>query len=92
MVDGAHAYHQFVVRSPDREAFRERLRAGGVGTLVHYPRAMHQHPAYTALGAGRELGTSEALAREVVSLPLYAELTDEEVDIVVAEARRSATA
>ncbi|MBV8079327.1 MAG: DegT/DnrJ/EryC1/StrS family aminotransferase [Actinobacteria bacterium] len=78
-----HAYHLYVVRSADREALRRRLADAGVETLVHYPRAVHQHPAYAALGhAG--LGESERLAAEVVSLPLYAELTDAEADAVAA--------
>jgi dTDP-4-amino-4,6-dideoxygalactose transaminase len=89
---GTHAYHQFVIRSPDRARLRERLHVAGVATLVHYPRAVHQHPAYAALGEGRELATSEALAREVVSLPLYPELTDEEAAFVIAEVHRSASA
>ena len=76
-----HARHLYVVRSPDRDGLRGRLGARGIETLVHYPRAVHQHPAYAALGhAG--LGESERLAAEVVSLPLYAALRDDEVDAV----------
>jgi dTDP-4-amino-4,6-dideoxygalactose transaminase len=77
--------HLFVVRVPRRDAFRERLAAVGVETLVHYPRAIHEHPAYARL-ARPGLETSERLAREVVSLPLYPELTDEEAEAVIAAA------
>jgi dTDP-4-amino-4,6-dideoxygalactose transaminase len=76
-----HAYHLYVVRSPERDELRRRLAARGIETLVHYPRAVHQHPGYAGL-ARAGLGASERLAAEVLSLPLYAELTDEEADAV----------
>lgn len=81
--DGMHAYHLFVVRVPERATFRAQLADAGVETLVHYPRAVHEHSAYTHLARHGRLETSEQLAREVVSLPLYPELTDGEVDAVI---------
>jgi dTDP-4-amino-4,6-dideoxygalactose transaminase len=51
---------------------------------VHYPRAIHQQPAYRELGEDRDLRTSERLAAEVVSLPIYPELTDAEIEAVSA--------
>ena len=77
-----HAYHLYVIRSRDRDALRQRLAERGVETLVHYPRAIHQHPGYARL-ARPGLDVSERLAAEVLSLPLYAELTNAEVDAVV---------
>ena len=79
------ADHLFVVRAADRDAYRARLAAAGVETLVHYPLPVHGHPAYTRL-ARPGLETSERLAREVVSLPLYPELTDEEAEVVIGAA------
>jgi dTDP-3-amino-3,4,6-trideoxy-alpha-D-glucose transaminase len=78
-----HAYHLYVVRSRDREATRRRLAAAGVDTLVHYPRAVHQHPAYAHLAHGG-LSVSERLAAEVLSLPLNPWLRDDEVAAVAA--------
>jgi dTDP-3-amino-3,4,6-trideoxy-alpha-D-glucose transaminase len=78
-----HVYHLFVVRSSSRDELREALRRHGVETLVHYPRPVHRHPAYEHL-ANSSLEVSERLSDEVVSLPLYAELTDEEQDAVIA--------
>ncbi len=78
-----HAYHLYVVRSGERDLLQRRLAAAGIETRVHYPRAIHQHPAYAALAADG-LGESERLAAEVLSLPLYPELTDDEADAVVA--------
>jgi dTDP-3-amino-3,4,6-trideoxy-alpha-D-glucose transaminase len=80
---GVHAFHLYVVAVPDRERFRDRLAERGVETLVHYPRAVHEHPAYRHLARPGELDVSERLARTVVSLPLYPELTDDEVDAVI---------
>jgi dTDP-4-amino-4,6-dideoxygalactose transaminase len=85
--EGMHVYHLFVVRVAGRDAFRARLAELGIGTLVHYPRAVHEHPAYAHLARPGRLETSERLAREVVSLPLYPELTDDEADAVVRAVR-----
>ncbi len=80
-----HVYHLFVVRSPRRDALREQLAARGVETLVHYPRPIHGHPAYANLDrGGPQLVRSERLAAEALSLPLYAELRDDEAQQVVA--------
>jgi dTDP-4-amino-4,6-dideoxygalactose transaminase len=88
--DGLHVFHLYVVRVAERERVRAELGRAGVDTLVHYGRAVHEHPAYAALR--RELPVSEALAREVVSLPLYPELRDGEAAAVVEAARAVLTA
>jgi dTDP-4-amino-4,6-dideoxygalactose transaminase len=81
-----HAYHLFVVRIEDRDAVRKSLHARGIETLVHYPRPIHGHPAYEHLArADASLAVSERLSHEVLSLPLYPELTDEEQGAVVSE-------
>jgi dTDP-4-amino-4,6-dideoxygalactose transaminase len=80
---GEHVFHVFAALSEDREGLRERLARRGIGTHVHYPRAVHQHPAYAELGHA-DLGRSEAAAARLVSLPLFPELTDREIDRVIA--------
>ena len=87
-----HVYHLFVIRSPARYALAARLAARGVATLVHYPRAVHEHPAYRGLARPGHLSRSERAAREVLSLPLYPELTDEEAHAVVAAVREAVDA
>ena len=78
-----HAFHLYVVLAPDRAAFQAALADRGVATLVHYPRPIHGHPPYADLGRGLvPLAISEDLAERVVSLPLYPELTDAEVEHV----------
>ena len=82
-----HAWHLFVVLSPDREAFRARLRERGIETLVHYPQPIHRQAAYADLGGRVPLPVSERLCEQVVSLPLYPELTDGEAEQVIAAVR-----
>ena len=79
--DAGHVYHLYVTRSLNRDAHQAALRAAGVGSGIHYPQPVHLQPAYrgrVALGpAGcRE---TEIAAGQVLSLPLYPELTDAEV-------------
>ena len=85
------AYHLYVVAVPDRPAFQQALEERGVSTLVHYPLPIHHQPAYRELAAGPvPLTASEELAGQVVSLPLFPELTDDEVEHVAAAAREAA--
>jgi dTDP-4-amino-4,6-dideoxygalactose transaminase len=80
-----HVYHQYVVRHPDRDRFRDRLKEKGIGTNIHYPVPAHSQPAY----AGRiendpnGLGTTEAVASQILSLPMYPELSDAMVANIV---------
>lgn len=71
-----HAYHLFVVRHPSREAMRAWLERRGVGTAVHYPKAIHQQPAYRHLQA--RLPETEKAVEEIVSLPMYVGLSVKE--------------
>lgn len=88
--DTEHALHLYVVRAAQRDRFRAALDAGGVATLIHYPHPVHGHEPYRTLGQGRALAGAEELARTVVSLPLYPELTDDEVDHVARTAADAA--
>jgi dTDP-3-amino-3,4,6-trideoxy-alpha-D-glucose transaminase len=79
-----HVYHLFVVRALERDRIREELARRGIETLVHYPHAVHENPAYRGLARQGRLVRSERACREVFSLPLYPELGDDELDDVVA--------
>jgi dTDP-4-amino-4,6-dideoxygalactose transaminase len=88
-----HVYHLYVVRVARRDAFRAALAELGVETAVHYPIPVHRQPAYADLApAGRSLATSERLAAEIVSLPLYPELSDGEATYVAESASKVAAA
>jgi dTDP-4-amino-4,6-dideoxygalactose transaminase len=79
-------WHLFVVRSPERERLRAALAEGGVSTLIHYPVPPHRQPAYAALGlAAGSLPTTERLHRQVLSLPLWPQITEAQ-QVRVAEA------
>jgi len=79
-----HVFHLFVVRVPERQKLREALFHRGVETFAHYPRAIHQHPAYAELARTRAgLGRSERAAAEVLSLPLHQRLTDADAEHVI---------
>ena len=80
---GRHVYHLYVVRTPRRDELIGWLRARDIGTAIHYPVPVHLQPAYERLGYRGLLPETEQAAREIVSLPMYPELTDDDVDTVV---------
>jgi dTDP-4-amino-4,6-dideoxygalactose transaminase len=80
----SHVWHLFVVRVPDRDAFMRRLLERGVQTSIHYPIAPHQQLAYAKELGHLSLPLTEAIHREVVSLPISPVLTDAQVDHVIA--------
>lgn len=72
-------YHLYVVRSKAREALREHLAEAGIGTGIHYPIALHLQKAYSESGYRQgDFPVAEKLCAEVLSLPLYPELTSEQ--------------
>lgn len=79
--DGEHVYHLYVVRTAQREALRTFLRENDIGTLIHYPIPIHLQPAYTGADHCQLLET-ETAAAQVLSLPLYPELHEDEVGAV----------
>lgn len=82
---GESVYHQFTVRHPRRDALREHLTRSGVGTDIIYPIPLHLQPCYAALGAAAgSLPRAEEASRTVLSLPLFPELTDAEIEHVIA--------
>lgn len=90
--DGRHVFHCYVVRVPGgkRDAFRDALAADGVGTGIHYPVPIHLQEAMQFLGYRKgDFPVTERVATEVVSLPMYAELTDGQVEAVAESAKRA---
>ena len=75
--------HLAVIRSPRRDALRAHLKVLNIGSDVHYPVADHQQPVWRAAYPGLSLPNTEQLAREVLSLPCYPEMTDAQVQQVV---------
>ncbi|MBK5256917.1 MAG: DegT/DnrJ/EryC1/StrS family aminotransferase [Vicinamibacteria bacterium] len=86
-------YHLFVVRHPRRDAFMTALADRGVGTLIHYPVALHLQRAYATLGGkSGDRPNVEKAANEIVSLPVYPELTDAQVGVVIDAVKRAVDA
>ena len=88
--DCLHAYHQFTIRVQDRDAVQRRMGELGVRTTVYYPIPLHLQPMYRDLGyRPGDFPEAEQASREVLSLPIYPELTDEGVDEVVGAVKRA---
>jgi dTDP-4-amino-4,6-dideoxygalactose transaminase len=78
--DSRHVFHVYAVRVPDRDAWRARLAEAGVQTGIHYPIPIHLQPAYRDLGYLRgSFPVAERVAAEVLSLPMFPELTSEQI-------------
>lgn len=81
---GRHVYHLYVARTPQRDRLLAYLKEKGVGAGVHYPIPLHRQPVYLRRGYGEvRLPETERAAAEVVSLPLYPELTEGQMDYIV---------
>jgi dTDP-4-amino-4,6-dideoxygalactose transaminase len=85
-----HVYHLFVIRVADRAAFQAAMSANGVATSIHYPVPVHLVEAYRDLPeSGEHLSHTTLFASQILSLPLYPELADHEIDAVIDAAKRS---
>ena len=85
------AYHLYVVRHAQRDALAAGLAKREVGTLIHYPIPLHLQPAFEGTGRPGAFPIAERAAREILSLPLYPEMPDAHVDVVI-EAVRAVSA
>lgn len=86
--DATHVFHLYVVRSAGRDELLAQLRAKEIAPAIHYPVPVHLQPAYRGRLAARDLANTERAAREILSLPIYPELTDAEVEKVAAACER----
>ncbi len=78
-----HVYHVFAVRSSQRNVLQEKLTAKGIQTGIHYPLPVHLQEAYSDLGYQRgNFPFSENAAGEVLSLPLYPEMNESQIERV----------
>ena len=75
----AHVYHVYGIRSADRDGLQRHLQENGVQTNIHYPIPVHLQKAYTINGYREgDLPVTELVAREILSLPMYPELSPEQ--------------
>lgn len=88
---GKHVYHVYTLRSSDRDGLQAALAAEGIQTGIHYPIPVHLQPAYADLGYGPgAFPQAEAAAKQVISLPLYPELSGEAIERVASAVRKAA--
>ena len=81
--DRTSVYAQYTIRVPGRDAVQEALRARGIPTAVHYPAPLHRQPAYAGrFESGGDLSHSERISREVLSLPMHADLRPESQEAI----------
>jgi dTDP-4-amino-4,6-dideoxygalactose transaminase len=81
--DGTNpAFHLFTLQLERRDALAEHLKQHGIGSGVYYPIPVHQQPAYAKIPSRRTLSTSERASREALSIPMFPELTDGDVERV----------
>lgn len=84
-VPNHHIYHQYVIRVPQRDKVRERLTAAGIGCAVYYPLPLHLQECFASLGhAAGDFPEAERAAKESLALPIYPELSADQIREVAA--------
>jgi dTDP-4-amino-4,6-dideoxygalactose transaminase len=83
-----HVYNQYSIRTPRRDALARFLQERGIATAIHYPKPLHLQPAYRELMVeGERFPQSELVSQEILSLPIFPEMEETEVDFVIASIR-----
>lgn len=81
-----HVYHLYVVRVKNRDEVWKKMNDNGIGAGVHYPIPLHLQPAFKELGYKEgDFPVTEKITKEILSLPMYPELTREQIEFVVGE-------
>lgn len=82
-----HVFHQYVIRSSQRNELKDFLAEKQVGSAIHYPVPIHKQPAYSGRHLWIDLPVTEQVNNEILSLPMFPELQEEEVAFVIASIR-----
>ena len=83
----SHCWHKFVIEIDNRDELRRYLGERGIETRIHYDRPLHEMPKYEKYKNPGLLSVASSLSRRVLSLPIYPELTDSEVEIIADQVR-----
>lgn len=76
--NSTHVYHQYVIRSQQRDCLKQYLKDHGVATAIHYPLPVHLQPAFNKCLTTGSTEVTEALCKEILSLPMYPGLADQD--------------
>lgn len=90
-IDTDHIFHLFVIRTKDRDTLAKHLQSKEIGYGIHYPFPIHKQKAYqneSECRKGGFLGNSEAFSREIISIPIFPELSDEEISYIIESLNR----
>ena len=79
----SHVFHQYTIRTQDRDDLSSFLRDKGIGTGIHYPIPIHLQPYYRELGYNDSLPVAEELSDEVLSLPVHPQVTGEDINFII---------
>ena len=85
--NSTHVFHLYAIRVDERDALRQWLRRKGIDTGIHYPVPVHCHDYYKTMLGTTALPVTESIAKEIISLPMYPELSVSERDRVISEIR-----
>ncbi|WP_340817900.1 DegT/DnrJ/EryC1/StrS family aminotransferase [Methanolobus sp. WCC4] len=77
-----HSFHQYTIRTHDRDELSDYLRTKGIGSGIYYPIPTHRQPFYKEMGYNDSLLVTEKASREVLSLPVHPGVTDEDIDTI----------
>lgn len=80
----SHVYHQFTIQSAQRDTIRQALADAEIASAIYYPVPMHRQPVYAGLASDVSLPNAEHAAQRVLSLPIFPELTDAQIDEICA--------
>ena len=82
--DRTHIFQTFAIRIPNRDAVLKAMQDKGIGVLIHYPIPVHMQEAYADCGKGEgDFPVSEKIAKEIMSLPMFPHMQEEQVETVV---------
>lgn len=87
--DRGSVWAQYTIRVQDRDAFQAKMKDEGIPTSVHYPSPLHHQPVYAHLRDKYQMPEAEKAARHVISLPMWPDMSDEQVGAVIAAVKKS---
>jgi dTDP-4-amino-4,6-dideoxygalactose transaminase len=88
LTQGVQVYHVYVIATDERDRLQKYLATQGVPSIIHYPVPIHLQPAFAHLGYNEgAFPITEQLARRVLSLPIFPEMTEEQVEYVATAVR-----